>query len=80
MIKKKKKFPSSWSEKRIRRILEFYEQQSEDEGAAEIEAAAKSGTWMSVPRALVPAVRSLIARHGKGPVRRRNHQAATPRN
>ena len=62
---KDSKLPEGWDESRIRRVLAHYEQQSEDEAAAEDEAAlaAADQTLMEVPTELVPAVRELIARH-----------------
>jgi hypothetical protein len=58
------KFPAGWDEARVRRVLEHYEQQSEEEAIAEDEAAYESPThtMMEVPVDLVPAVRELIAR------------------
>lgn len=48
--------------------MEHYEQQSEDEAVAEDEAAYESPdyTMMEVPIELVPAVRELIEKSGKG--------------
>ena len=42
-------------------LLDYYESQTDAEAAAEIEAGLDS-TTMEVPRALVPAVRQLIAK------------------
>jgi hypothetical protein len=55
------KYPRGWNEARVRRVLEYYESQSDEEAATEIEAALES-TTMQVPVALVPAVRRLIAK------------------
>ena len=55
------KYPRGWNEARVRRVLEYYESQSDEEVAAEIEAGFES-TTMEVPCALVPAVRVLIAK------------------
>ena len=55
------KYPRGWNEARVRRVLEYYESQSDEEAAAEIETALES-TTMEVPVALVPAVRQLIAK------------------
>jgi len=62
------KFPPGWDEERVRRVLEHYEQQSEEEAVAEDEAAYESTTHtaMEVPVDLVPAVRELIARRRVG--------------
>ena len=59
------RFPPGWDEERVRRVLEHYEQQTEDEAVAEDEAAfdEPAGTVMDVPTELVPVVRDLIARH-----------------
>ncbi len=48
--------------KRIREVLAHYENQSEDEQFAEIEAAreAEGITLMAVPTELVPKVRALL--------------------
>lgn len=60
-----KNFPTGWDEARVRRVLEHYESQSEEEAVAEDEASAENaaGTLMEVPKTLVPAVRELIAKH-----------------
>ena len=59
------RFPSGWDEGRVRRLLEHYEEQSEDDAVAEDEASfGDSGTaFVEVPKELVPEVRRLIARH-----------------
>jgi len=54
------KYPRGWNEARVRRVLEYYEAQSDEEAAAEIEAGFQS-TTMEVPVGLVPVVRHLIA-------------------
>ena len=58
------KFPPGWDEARVREVLDHYENQTEDEQFAEIEAAreAEGVTLMAVPTELVPEVRALIAR------------------
>jgi hypothetical protein len=55
------KYPRGWNEDRVRRVLGYYESQSDEEAAAEIEAGFKS-TTMEVPVGLVPVVRQLIAK------------------
>jgi hypothetical protein len=57
-------YPAGWDEERVRRVLEHYETQSEEEAVAEDEAAyeATTHTVMHVPVELVPAVRELIAK------------------
>ena len=61
---KKQKFPSGWNEKRVRAVIAHYENQTEEEQAAEIEAAIKAEniTMVAVPTALVPKVLTLIQR------------------
>lgn len=57
-------FPAGWDEDRVRRVLEHYESQSDEEAVAEDESAYESTTQttMAVPVELVPSVRELIAR------------------
>lgn len=52
---------------RVRRVLAHYEEQTEVEAVAEDEAALEDQTQtvMEIPTELVPAVRELIARHGR---------------
>jgi hypothetical protein len=59
------RFPNGWNGERVRRLLEHYKSQSDEEALAEDEAAfeAPKDTTMTVPVDLVPAVRELIARH-----------------
>ena len=58
------KFPTGWDEKRVKRVLEHYESQSEDEAVAEDEAAYEdtNQTFMEIPNELVPVIRELIAK------------------
>jgi aminoglycoside/choline kinase family phosphotransferase len=62
---KQNKFPAGWDEERVRQLLARYEDQTEAEAIAEDEAAFadQSEVVMGVPRALVPLVRELIAKH-----------------
>lgn len=62
------KYPAGWNEERVRRVLEQYETQSDEEAVAEDEAAyeATTHTAMEVPVELVPAVRELIAKRHVG--------------
>jgi hypothetical protein len=59
------RFPPGWDEARVRRVLEYYAEQTDEEAVAEDEAADEDDaqTLMQVPKDLVPAVRELIARH-----------------
>ncbi len=58
-------FPPGWDEERVRRVIEHYESQSEDEAIAEDEAAFedKNHTVMLIPNELVSAVRALLSQH-----------------
>jgi len=57
----RQQLPLGWSEKNVRELAAHYDNQSEDEGAAEIETAPEAGeTWISVPTELVPAIARLI--------------------
>ena len=60
----KTKFPPGWDEERVRRVLDHYEHQSDEEAVAEDEAAFESPTHtaMEVPVDLVPKIREMIAR------------------
>jgi len=61
---KSTQFPKGWNEERVRKLLEHYEAQSDEEAVAEDEAAYESTTHtlMEVPVDLVPQVRQLIAK------------------
>ncbi|HMF12499.1 MAG TPA: hypothetical protein VKE94_09345 [Gemmataceae bacterium] len=60
----KQKLPAGWTEKGIRELTRYYDNLSEEEQVAEIEAGlAKEGqTVMVVPSELVPQIRKLISR------------------
>jgi hypothetical protein len=60
--------PAAAQEERVRRVLEHYEAQSDEEAVAEDEAAyeATTHTAMEVPVELVPAIRELIAKRRAG--------------
>jgi hypothetical protein len=65
------KYPRGWDRTRAQRVLDYYESQTDAEAAAEIEAGLDS-TTIEVPRALVPAVRQLIAKR-KAARRKKTH-------
>jgi hypothetical protein len=62
------KYPAGWDAERVRRVLEHYEAQSDEEAVAEDEAAydTTTHTAMDIPVELVPAVRELIAKRRAG--------------
>jgi len=61
---KQSKFPPGWDEERVRKVLDHYESQSEEEALAEDEAAYEdtSQTFMEISNELVPKVRQLLAK------------------
>jgi hypothetical protein len=61
---KKQKLPPGWTQDRLRKLAEYYENQSEAEQVAEHERAfrAQGQTVMVVPTELVPEIRKVIAR------------------
>jgi hypothetical protein len=66
-VKKAPKFPKGWDADRVRRVLEHYESQSDDEAVAEGEAACEADgqTVMIVPTELVPEIQQLVAKRGR---------------
>jgi len=61
---KKTNYPPGWNESRVKRVLEHYECQSEEEAVAEDEAAYEdpNQTFIEIPNELVPEVRELLAK------------------
>ena len=59
------RFPPGWDEARVRRVIDYYDAQTDEEALAEDEAAftGQHHTLMEVPADLVPAIRELIAKH-----------------
>lgn len=66
-MNKQSQFPPGWDEARVESVRLYYENQTEEEALAELEAAWKesSGTLIEVPNELVPAVHELIAKSGR---------------
>ena len=50
-MKKKQKFPPGWNEQRVKKLIAYYENQTEDEEFADIEAALEeeNTTLMTIP-------------------------------
>jgi len=63
-----RKLPLGWDESRVRRVVDHYESQTDDEAAIEDQEAFESTTHtaMEVPIELVPEVRQLIAKRRAG--------------
>ncbi len=64
MKKRRNRFPKGWTERKVRELIRYDDNQSEEEAAAADEAAYRSTrtTMMAVPVELVPQVQKLIAR------------------
>ena len=63
-----KDLPEGWDEARLRRVLDHYESQSDEDAAREDDLAYESPTHttMQIPVDLVDEVRALIARRRIG--------------
>lgn len=61
------RFPPGWNEDRVRRVIEYYDNQTDEEAIAEAEAAieAEGQTLVMVPSELMPTIRALIAKHNQ---------------
>lgn len=66
---KRNRYPAGWNEARVRRVLEHYEKQTEEEAVAEDEAAfaLRNQAVMVVPKRLVPEITRLIEKRRVGP-------------
>ena len=62
---KQNEFPPGWNEERVQSVIDYYENQTEDEAIAEDESGLQdeSITLMEVPTELVPVVLELISKH-----------------
>ena len=60
---KQNEFPPGWDEKRVQSVIDYYENQTEDEAIAEAGLRDESITLMEVPTELVPVVLELISKH-----------------
>jgi hypothetical protein len=61
---KKQRMPKGWTDKQVRELAEHYDRQTEDEQAAEIEAALDGDgqTLLVVPTSLVPEILGFISK------------------
>ena len=60
------RFPAGWDEQRVKQLLAELDSRTEEEWVAADEAAATDGpnqTVITVPTALLPEIRRLIASH-----------------
>jgi hypothetical protein len=81
---KQTRYPTGWNEERVRKLLQHYETQTEEEAVAEDEAAfrRRDQAVMVVPKHLVPTITRMIARerkHKQSPAHRPNKGAALDR-
>jgi hypothetical protein len=63
------RFPAGWDEQRVKRLIQHYENLSEEEQVAEDEAAVRESpgqTVITVPTGLLPAIRHLLADYDAG--------------
>ena len=74
----KQRYPRGWNESRVRRVLDYYESQTDEEAATEIRSALEN-TTMEVPTALVPVVRELIAKRKSARARATKRRNTAPR-
>jgi hypothetical protein len=58
-------FPSGWDLEKVKALADYYDNQSDEEAIAELDAAmeAEDQTLMMVPADLVPTIHELIAKH-----------------
>lgn len=58
------RYPKGLDRKKVQELIDYYENQSDDEAIAEAEAAYrdKATTMMQIPNRLVPKIRKLIAK------------------
>ncbi|WP_152049218.1 hypothetical protein [Tautonia marina] len=60
------KYPAGWDAARVKKLIDAYESQSEDEEVAEDEegvSESKGQAVVTVPEELLPEVRRLLATH-----------------
>ena len=62
-------YPPGWDAQRVQAVIDYYDAMSDDDLAAEIDAADAgpdpNSALMQIPTELVPAVRELLAQHGQ---------------
>lgn len=65
---KQNKFPPGWDEERVQSVIDYYENQTEDEAVAEAEEAFRDElvTRIEIPTELVSAVQELISKRKRG--------------
>ena len=66
-MKDQNKYPPGWDLERVRRLIQHYESQTDEEAIAEDEAAFEDQTQtiMEIPNELLPSVRALLAQQAE---------------
>lgn len=56
-------YPPGWDQEKVQQVIDYYENLTDDETAAELGSPSESDTvtMVAVPTELVPAVRALLA-------------------
>ena len=67
MKKDPNKYPPGWDAKKVKKVLDFYDNMTEDEEVKEDERifSSRSQAYIGVPKALLPMIRQLILSHRK---------------
>lgn len=62
--KAKPRFPKGWNQNRVQAVIDYYDKQTDEEGAAEYESAMEINgqSMIMVPTDLIPEIEALIAR------------------
>lgn len=62
---RKNKYPEGWDEKRVKKVLAYYDKHYKSNAFAKDKETPRghAQTLIEVPKALVPIIRELIARH-----------------
>ncbi len=62
-MKDQNRYPPGWDRERVRRLIQRYESQTDEEAIAEDEAAFEdqTRTTVEIPNELLPTVRKLLA-------------------
>jgi hypothetical protein len=66
---KKQRFPKGWNEERVEKLIAELDARTDEEWIVADEAAVDDGddqTVITVPRALLPEIRRMLAAHADG--------------
>ncbi|MDB5301796.1 MAG: hypothetical protein JWO87_3459 [Phycisphaerales bacterium] len=64
MKKDPNQYPKGWNRKKVRDVIDYYENQTEEDAIAEAEAAyrKRKSALVEIPSKLLPQVRRLLAK------------------